>query len=86
MLATGASFIMLAALFVDPALQLVFRFPQRLAPANEAVPTFQTTQIYDPRFGRVALVGAHYSRDFSGMGNLGRCKCEPYIEIQLYMS
>ena len=47
-LATLAAGVMLAALFVDPFVQLVLSFPSRetLAPTENA--SFQTAQLYDP--------------------------------------
>ncbi|KAI0148251.1 hypothetical protein F4776DRAFT_606813 [Hypoxylon sp. NC0597] len=48
LLAMCASALVLAALLVDPFLQLVFTFPQQLTPVDGASPTIRTSQVYDP--------------------------------------
>ncbi|KAI0384748.1 hypothetical protein F5Y04DRAFT_293067 [Hypomontagnella monticulosa] len=48
LLAMCASVLLLASLFVDPFLQLVFTFPQQLTPVPGASPIIRTSQVYDP--------------------------------------
>ncbi|KAI1383618.1 uncharacterized protein F4822DRAFT_421166 [Hypoxylon trugodes] len=48
LLAGCASLLVLAALFVDPFLQLVFTFPQSLTPVEGSSPAIRATQVYDP--------------------------------------
>ena len=39
---------MLAAMLIDPAIQLVFRFPSRLSIQPAAIPNLKTSRLYDP--------------------------------------
>ena len=48
LLAVCASVITIAALVIDPFIQLVFSFPSILTPVAGATPTILTSQIYDP--------------------------------------
>ena len=48
LLASWAALIMLAAMLIDPAVQLVFQFPSRLSVQTTASPEFKSSPLYDP--------------------------------------
>ncbi|KAI1772914.1 hypothetical protein F4818DRAFT_128224 [Hypoxylon cercidicola] len=61
LLAVCASIVTLAALVMDPFLQLVIDFPSRLTPETDSSPTILTSQVYDPfhlpsRYGHATVL------------------------------